>query len=111
MENRAKALADDARESGYRQGFDAGRASAVALLDAARSEAAQLAATFTPARWSMLRKAARYAGMGLSNREIAKLLGLAHTTINTLMRQGRALGLVAEQKNPPAQGALPGVTL
>lgn len=109
LENRAASLVEAARK----QGYDEGKASVLpdmkAAEEAARSEAAQLAFTFTPARRAMLYKAARYAGMGLSNREIAKLLGLTHTTVNTLIRQGRVLGLAPERKPLPAQGGQPGV--
>ena len=109
LENRAASLVEAARK----QGYDEGKASVLpdtkAAEKAARSEAAQLAFTFTPARRAMLYKAARYAGMGLSNRESAKLLGSTHTTVNTLIRQGRVLGLAPERKPLPAQGGQPGV--
>lgn len=105
LENRAASLVEAARK----QGYDEGKASVLpdmkAAEEAARSEAAQLAFTFTPARRAMLYKAARYAGMGLSNREIAKLLGLTHTTVNTLIRQGRVLGLAPERKPCPRRAA------
>lgn len=97
-----------AREAGYRQGIDAGRASVLPRLREERSKAAQIALSFTPARKLQLRKALRYADMGLSNREIAKLLGVAHSTINFLMQQGRELGF-APEKAAPQQGSLLGV--
>lgn len=103
LENRAAALADLAREAAYRQGVDAGRASVLPRLREERGKAAQLALSFTPARKILLCKALRYAGMGLTNREIAKLLGASHTTVNTQIKQGRELGLVQEE---PRQGSL-----
>lgn len=108
LENRAAALADLAREAAYRQGVDAGRASVLPRLREERGKAAQLALSFTPARKILLCKTLRYAGMGLTNREIAKLLGASHTTINTLIKQGRELGLVQEGQR---QGSLLEVAL
>lgn len=108
LENRAASLAELAREAGYRQGVDAGRASVLPRLREERGKAAQLALSFTPARKILLCKALRYAGMGLTNREIAKLLGASHTTINTLIKQGRELGLVQEGQR---QGSLLEVAL
>ena len=107
LENRAASLAELARESGYLQGLDEGRASVLPRLREERGRAAQLALSFTPARKAQLRKALRYAGMGLTNREIARLLGSSHTTVNTLIKQGRELGLVREEQR---QCGLPGVT-
>lgn len=108
LENRAAALADLAREAAYRQGVDEGRASVLPRLREERGKAAQLALSFTPARKILLCKTLRYAGMGLTNREIAKLLGASHTTVNTLIKQGRELGLVQEGQR---QGSLLEVAL
>ena len=103
---------DMVRESAYRQGYDAGRASALPdVLNAenrARKEAAEAVLALHPQRRETLKKALRYAKMGLSCREITKLLDGNQRQIGHLLSLARKNGLLPPAKNPPAprQGSL-----
>lgn len=99
------------RESGYREGYDAGRASALPDVQAAeakgRAEGVALGMALRPARKDKLLKVQRYMGMGLTIREICLLLGLRKSAAYGLMHQARELGLL-EGRLParPVQGNL-----
>ncbi len=99
-------------ESAYRQGYDAGRASALPdVLSAeqkARKEAAEAVLALHPQRRETLKKALRYAKMGLSCREITKLLDGNQRQIGHLLSLARKNGLLPPAKTPPAlrQGSL-----
>lgn len=103
---------DMVRESAYRQGYDAGRASALPdVLNAenkARKEAAEAVLALHPQRRETLKKALRYAKMGLSCREITKLLDGNQRQIGHLLSLARKNGLLPPAKTPPAlhQGSL-----
>lgn len=104
--------AELARESAYRQGYDEGRASALPdVLDAekkARKEAAETMLALCPQRRETLKKALRYARMGLSCREITKLLDGNQRQIGHLLSLARKNGLLPPAKATPAlrQGSL-----
>lgn len=104
--------AELARESAYRQGYDEGRASALPdALDAeikARKEAAETMLALCPQRRETLKKALRYARMGLSCREITKLLDGNQRQIGHLLSLARKNGLLPPAKATPAlrQGSL-----
>lgn len=104
--------AELARESAYRQGYDEGRASALPdVQDAekkARKEAAETMLALCPQRRETLKKALRYARMGLSCREITKLLDGNQRQIGHLLSLARKNGLLPPAKATPAlrQGSL-----
>lgn len=99
------------RESGYREGYDAGRASALPDVKAAeakgRAAGVALGMALRPARKDKLLKVQRYMGMGLTIKEICLLLGLRKSAAYGLMHQARELGLL-ESRLParPVQGNL-----
>lgn len=99
LENRA----DLARESGYLQGLDAGRASALPEVKAAeakaRQDTARLFWRLGPARKRRLRSAVRYRKMGLGIHDIAKLLDVHNREVSSLLDAAEALGLL-----PPRMG-------
>ena len=103
--------AELAREAGYQQGMDAGRASALPDVRAAeargRAEGVALGMALRPARRDKLLKVQRYMGMGLTIKEICLLLGLRKSAAYGLMHQARELGLL-ESRLParPVQGNL-----
>lgn len=103
--------AELAREAGYQQGMDAGRASALPDVKAAeakgRAEGVALGMALRPARRDKLLKVQRYMGMGLTIKEICLLLGLRKSAAYGLMHQARELGLL-EGRLParPVQGNL-----
>lgn len=103
--------AELAREAGYQQGMDAGRASALPDVQAAeargRAAGVALGMALRPARKDKLLKVQRYMGMGLTIREICLLLGLRKSAAYGLMHQARELGLL-ESRLParPVQGNL-----
>lgn len=104
--------AELARESAYRRGYDEGRASALPdVLDAekkARKEAAETMLALCPQRRETLKKALRYARMGLSCREVTKLLDGNQRQIGHLLSLARKNGLLPPAKATPAlrQGSL-----
>lgn len=104
--------AELARESAYRQGYDEGRASALPdVQDAeikARKEAAETMLALCPQRRETLKKALRYARMGLSCREITKLLDGNQRQIGHLLSLARKNGFLPPAKATPAlrQGSL-----
>ncbi|WP_297231663.1 Rha family transcriptional regulator [uncultured Desulfovibrio sp.] len=104
--------AELARESAYRRGYDEGRASALPdVQDAekkARKEAAETMLALCPQRRETLKKALRYARMGLSCREITKLLDGNQRQIGHLLSLARKNGLLPPAKATPAlrQGSL-----
>lgn len=102
-----------ARESGYLQGLDEGRASAALEVKAAeervRRDTARLFWRLGPARKRRLRSAVRYRRMGLGIAAIAKLLDVNNREISNLLDAAEALGLLPpRQKRPsrPVQGNL-----
>lgn len=102
--------ADLARESGYRQGLDEGRAAALPELKAAeakaRQDTARLLWRFGPARKRRLRAAVRYRKMGLGIAAIAKLLDVSNREISNLLKAAEALGELSEKPARPVQASL-----
>ncbi len=94
---------DLARESGYLQGLDEGRASALPEVKAAeakaRQDTARLFWRLGPARKRRLRSAVRYRKMGLGIHDIAKLLDVHNREVSSLLDAAEALGLL-----PPRMG-------
>ena len=99
LENRA----DLARESGYRQGLDAGRASVAPLLDEVRGTTARQFWRLGPARKRRLRTAVRYRKMGLGIAAIAKLLDVSSREISNLLDAAEALGELPPRRQGPAR--------
>lgn len=99
-----------ARESGYLQGLDEGRASAVPQIKEAENFAqkntARLFWRLGPARKRRLRSAVRYRNMGLGIASIAKLLDVNNREISNLLKAAEALGLLSEKPARPVQGNL-----
>lgn len=84
-----------ATESAYRQGYDEGRASAlpdiIAAERKARAETARLLWPFGPVQKRQARKAARYRSMGLSQREIGRLLEIPLRSVQRILKAADAL--------------------
>ena len=97
---------DLAREAGYRQGLDAGRASVAPLLDEVRGETARLIWRLGPARKRRLRTAVRYRKMGLGIAAIAKLLDVNNREISNLLKAAEALGELPQTPARLVQGNL-----
>lgn len=101
---------DLAREAGYRQGLDEGRAAALPELKAAeakaRQDTARLLWRFGPARKRRLRAAVRYRKMGLGIAAIAKLLDVSNREISNLLKAAEALGELSEKPARPVQASL-----
>lgn len=99
-----------ARDSGYLQGLDEGRASAVPQIKEAENFAqkntARLFWRLGPARKRRLRSAVRYRNMGLGIAAIAKLLDVSNREISTLLKAAEALGLLSEKSARPVQASL-----
>lgn len=102
LENRAEL----AREAGYRQGLDEGRASVAPRLDEVRGETARLIWRLGPARKRRLRAAVRYRKMGLGVHAIAKLLDVNSREISSLLRAAEALGELPAKPARPIQASL-----
>ena len=98
--------AELARESGYLQGLDAGRASVAPLLDEMRGETARLFWKLGPTQKRRLRRVMRYHAMGLSQREIGRLLDSPRRSVRELLKAAEALGLPTEKPARPVQGNL-----
>ncbi|WP_299393896.1 Rha family transcriptional regulator [uncultured Desulfovibrio sp.] len=103
--------AELAREAGYRQGVDDGRAAALPDVKAAeakgRAEGVALGMALRPVRREQLLKVRRYLSMGLTMREIGLLLGLRKSAAYGLIRQARELGLLDNDLPArPVQGNL-----
>ena len=99
------------RESGYKEGYDAGRAAALPDVKAAeakgRAEGVALGMALRPVRRDQLLKVRRYLSMGLTMREIGLLLGLRKSAAYGLIRQARELGLLDNDLPArPVQGNL-----
>lgn len=92
-ERAAQAL-ELARQAGYAQGLDEARALPAARK--LRAEAAEAVLTLHPKRLDTLKKALRYARLGLSSRDIAKLLDANHRQVGHLLSLARKNGLLAE---------------
>lgn len=90
-----------AREAGYRQGVDEGRAAVGPLLAEARGEAARLLWSLGPTQKRQLRRAARYHGMGLSQREISRLLTISRRSVQEMLKAARVLGWLDESAARP----------
>ena len=104
--------ADLAREAGYQQGLDAGRAAAAPLVQAERQQAAARVWSLGPAKKRRLRSAVRYRNMGLGIAGIAKLLDVSRREVSLLLKAAQDLGLLPQGKPASLQQAsLPGVTL
>lgn len=95
-----------AREAGYRQGVDEGRAAVEPLLAEARGEAARLLWSLGPTQKRQLRRAARYHGMGLSQREISRLLTISRRSVQEMLKAARVLGWLDESAARPPVPAL-----
>ena len=98
--------AELARESGYLQGLDAGRASVAPLLDEMRGETARLFWKLGPTQKRRLRRVMRYHAMGLSQREIGRLLDIPRRSVQELLKAAEALGLPTEKPARLVQGNL-----
>ena len=101
--------AELAREAGYLQGLDAGRASVAPLLDEVRGTTARQFWRLGPARKRRLRTAVRYRKMGLGIAAIAKLLDVDNREISNLLDAAEALGELPPRRQVPArpvQGSL-----
>lgn len=92
-----------ARESGYRQGLDEGRASVAPLLDEVRGTTARQFWRLGPARKRRLRTAVRYRKMGLGIAAIAKLLDVNNREISNLLDAAEALGELPPRRQVPAR--------
>lgn len=100
-----------ARESGYLQGLDEGRASVVPQIkeaeNLARTEAAARVWRFGPVKKRRLRSAVRYRRMGLGIAAIAKLLDVNNREISELLKAAEDLGFLSSDKPArPVQGNL-----
>ena len=87
--------AELAREAGYRQGVDEGR-----------GETARLFWRLGPTQKRRLRRVMRYHAMGLSQREIGRLLDIPRRSVQELLKAAEALGLPTEKPTRPVQGNL-----
>ena len=94
---------DLARESGYRQGLDEGRASVAPLVDEVRGTTARQFWRLGPARKRRLRAAVRYRKMGLGIAASAKLLDVSNREISTLLDAAEALGELPPRRQVPAR--------
>ena len=95
--------AELAREAGYLQGLDAGRASVAPLLDEVRGTTARQFWRLGPARKRRLRTAVRYRKMGLGIAAIAKLLDVDNREISNLLDAAEALGELPPRRQVPAR--------
>ena len=102
LENRAEL----AREAGYLQGLDEGRASVAPLLDEMRGETARLFWKLGPTQKRRLRRVMRYHAMGLSQREIGRLLDIPRRSVRELLKAAEALGELPQTPARPVQGNL-----
>ena len=95
------------RESGYKEGYDAGRAATLPEVKAAEEEARQKTARqfwrLGPARKRRLRTAVRYRKMGLGIAAIAKLLDVNNREISNLLDAAEALGELPSWRQVPAR--------
>lgn len=106
LENRA----DLARESGYLQGLDEGRAATLPEVKAAEEKAQRDAARMI---WSLgpkdkrrMRSVVRYRNMGLGINSIAKLLDIGKREAFHLLKAAEVMGLVPNRPARPVQGSL-----
>lgn len=97
---------DLAREAGYRQGLDEGRASVAPLLDEVRGETARLFWKLGPTQKRRLRRVMRYHAMGLSQREIGRLLDIPRRSVRELLKAAEALGELPQTPARLVQGNL-----
>lgn len=100
-----------ARESGYQQGFDSGRASVLPEVrnaqTTARAETAGVMLSLPAKRIALLKKAVKYARMGLTVREVAKVVEADRRMVGNLLSLARKNGLLPSLKSPVAsQGNL-----
>lgn len=96
-----------ARESGYLQGLDEGRAATEPEFLAARTEAAARVWRFGPVKKRRLRSAVRYRRMGLGIAAIAKLLDVNNREISELLKAAEDLGFLSTNRPArPVQGNL-----
>ena len=99
--------AELAREAGYLQGLDAGRAATLPEVKAAEEEARQKTARqfwrLGPARKRRLRTAVRYRKMGLGIAAIAKLLDVNSREVSNLLDAAEALGELPLRRQGPAR--------
>lgn len=105
------AVAEDranlARESGYLQGLDEGRAATKPEFLAARADAAARIWRFGPVKKRRLRSAVRYRRMGLGIAAIAKLLDVNNREISELLKAAEDLGFLSTDRPArPVQGNL-----
>lgn len=92
---RMEAALELAREAGYAQGRD--EALGLPAVREARAEGAAAMLELHPKRRETLKKALRYARMGLSGREIAKLMDANHRQIGHLLSLARKNGLLEKK--------------
>ena len=95
------------RESGYKEGYDAGRAATLPEVKAAEEEARQKTARqfwrLGPARKRRVRTAVRYRKMGLGIAAMAKLLDVDNREISNLLDAAEALGELPPRRQGPAR--------
>ena len=99
-----------ARESGYLQGLDEGRAATLPEVKAAegkaRRETAQLFWRLGPKDKRRMRSVVRYRNMGLGINSIAKLLDIGKREAFHLLKAAEVMGLVPNRPARPVQGNL-----
>lgn len=100
-----------ARESGYQQGFDSGRASLLLEVrnaqTTARAETASVMLSLPPQRVALLKKAVKYTRMGLTVREVAKVVEADRRMVGNLISIARKNGLLPSLRHPvSSQGNL-----
>lgn len=108
------AVAEDraslAREAGYSQGLDEGRAATLpevkAAEEKAQRETAQLFWRLGPKDKRRIRSVARYRNMGLGINSIAKLLDIGKREAFHLLRAAEVMGLLPNRPARPVQGSL-----
>lgn len=99
-----------ARESGYLQGLDEGRAAMLPEVKAAEKKAqretAQLFWRLGPKDKRRMRSVVRYRNMGLGINSIAKLLDIGKREAFHLLKAAEVMGLVPNRPPRPVQGNL-----
>ena len=101
-----KNRAELARESGYQQGLDEGRASVAPMLEETRQDTARPFWRVGPVQKRRLRSAVRYRKMGLGIHAIAKLLDVSAWEVSRLLKAAEALGELPDRATRPIQGSL-----
>ena len=100
-----------AREAGYRQGFDGGRATVLPEVRkaqaTARAQGAGAVLSLPPSRVKLLKMAMKYTRMGLTVREVARVVEADRRMVGGLLSLARKNGLLpCLERTLPAQGSL-----